>query len=154
MFAVCVLFLFMCYCMCYVLVLLGGRLVRNKMCTSLACGRALLWASQPVIRRARAGNAPATCDSSTIVVFLPQCILYFYAVSCNSLTSDLFLPQYNSYCTAALTCQSWGWSSDGMYYLLPRIVAPLFFYWYVPDSPVNASMTRLPKFQCINHIYH
>ena len=76
MFAVCVLFLFMCYA----LILVGGRLVRNKMCTSLACGRALLWASQPVIRRARAGNAPATCDSSTIVVFLPQCILYFFPI--------------------------------------------------------------------------
>ena len=76
MFAMCVLFLFMCYA----LVLVGGRLVRNKMCTSLACGRALLWASQPVIRRARAGNAPATCDSSTIVVFLPQCILYFFPI--------------------------------------------------------------------------
>ena len=30
----------------------------------------------------------------------------------------------------------------------------IYFYWYVPGSPVNASMMQLPKFKCINHIYH
>ena len=39
--------------------------------------------------------------------------------------------------------------------LLPLLILLLpGHYWYVPGSPVNASMTRLPKSQCINHIYH
>ena len=39
--------------------------------------------------------------------------------------------------------------------LLPLLIFLLpGHYWYVPGSPVNASMTQLPKSQCINHIYH
>ena len=64
-------------------------------------------------------------------------------MSCNSSTSDLSIPKYNSYCTAALTCQSWGWSSDGMYYLLPRIVAPLFFLHLVQHKKTNQMNSKV-----------